>query len=176
MTEFAGKRAKAGKSKEILERLIERRLFKCMFKADLDAFSVEVKTKMGNYKEDPANLKLRMRIERGLADVLSSQIGTKIDSDFVIFKRVKIKSIHELALNDGQVLVEGDGTPQPIDEVSRFLGSVGKAGAGVDLEVYAPIEWPVRFQRGVFCEKFRQDIVDVIEAVVKEETDNHDSV
>ena len=169
MTEFTGRKAKTGKCKEILGRLVDRHLFKRVFKADLDAFSVEVKTGMGNYKEDPSNLKLRMRIERGLADVLSFHLRTAVDPDFVIFKRVKIKSIHELAMNDGQILVESNGAPQPIDEVSRFLGSVGKAGAGVDLEVYAPIEWATRSQRDAFCEKFSQGIMDAIEAAVKEE-------
>lgn len=169
MTEFAGRKAKEGKCKELLCRLANRRLFKRVFTSDLDDFSVDVRTGIGNYKEKPSTLKLRMRIERGLADVLSSEFEMAVDPDFVIFKSVKIKSIHELAMKDGQILIAGNGQPEPIDDVSRFLGSVGKAGSGVDIEVYAPVEWTTRSRRDVVCDKFKQGVIDVIEQAVKEE-------
>ena len=176
MTEFARRNAKEGKCKKILCSLVNRRLFKRVFTADLDDFSVDVKAGIGNYKESPSTLKLRMRIERGLADVLSSEFEMTVDPDYVIFKSVKIKSIHELAMKDGQILIAGNGHPEPIDDVSRFLGSVGKAGAGVDIEVYAPVEWTIRSRRDVVCDKFRQGVIDVIEQAVKEEGKNHDNV
>ena len=94
----------------------------------------------------------------------------------MIFKCVKIKPIRELALNDGQVLVNRGGTPEPIEDLSRFLGAVGKAGAGVDVEIYAPVEWQGRDNRDALCDKLKSGIKDAIEAAIKEEASGHDII
>jgi len=109
--------------------------------------------------------------------VLSSSLkGGAVDPDFVIFKCVKIKPIRELALNDGQVLVNKGGTPEPIEDLSRFLGAVGKAGAGIDVEIYAPVEWQGRDNRDALCDKLKSGIKDAIEAAIKEEASGHDII
>ena len=178
MTEFAGVRAKQGKCKDVLCRLVDRRLFKRVFSLGLESFSYEVKTFMGNYIDKPETVCFRMGIERAVSDVLSFEFKSAVDPDLVILNKVKTKPIHEMAMNDGQVLVNGHEQPEPINEVSKFLDSVGtaKAGAGVDLEMYAPVEWLSRSRRDAVCERIKQSVVDVIEQAVREEAKGHDSV
>jgi hypothetical protein len=178
LTEFSGKKARKGKCKQILDRLMARRLFKRVFSVDLDRFPVEIKAELSRYTETPENLGMRIRIERGVADVLSSDSGMgKVDPDLVIFKCVRSKPICDLALNDGVVLVNDKARLTPIEECSRFLRAVSKngAGGGVDVEVYAPVDWKDHAKRDAFCDGFSARIMDAIKAGVRERT-GHDGI
>lgn len=179
LTEFSVKKAREGKCKQILVRLMERRLFKRVYSVDLDKFPTEIKAELSRYTETPENLKMRMRIERGVADVLSSTFGMgKVDPDWVIFKCVRSKPIRDLALNGGAVLINDGEKPVPIEECSRFLRAVGidGAGGGVDVEVYAPVEWKNHARRDGVCERLEKQVSDAIEAGVKEEVTDHDNI
>ena len=50
------------------------------------------------------------------------------------------------------------------------------AGGGVDVEVYAPVEWKNHARRDGVCERLEKQVSDAIEAGVKEEVTDHDSI
>jgi hypothetical protein len=178
LTEFSGKKAREGKCKQILDRLMARRLFKRVFSVDLDQFPTEIKAELSRYTETPENLEMRIRIERGVADVLSSELSTgRVDPDLVIFKCVRSKPICDLALNDGVVLVDDKVRLTPIEECSRFLRAVSKngAGGGVDVEVYAPVEWENHTKRDAICDRLSARIMEAIKTGAKGGV-SHDSI
>lgn len=90
LTEFSGKKAREGKCKQILVRLMERRLFKRVYSVDLDKFPTGIKAELSRYTETPENLKMssgsKSRYLR-VAKLLDSAIMRGRGGDPRYFKR-----------------------------------------------------------------------------------------
>lgn len=166
------------KSKELLLRLKERRLFKRVFDCSVTDFQPEVSDILPKLINE--NKKLADKIEADIARETQDLANQEIDSDFVIINVFNISSVREISRNDESgILVAGvaEEEPKPFEEKSTLFASINERYTDEFVEVYAPVKWDSVAEKKTIRRKLKEPILRIIEEnilqVLKELENEH---
>lgn len=145
-----GDESKAGtKCKGLIDRLTQRRLLKCVFHAPIKEFSAEVREKILDISKQ-SHAALRAEIESELAELIQREFNVAVDADYIILNSFQIKSVRESSRNDeASILVCKTGkNPSQLENESVLFESIDERLSDKYIDVYAPVEWKDRADRG----------------------------
>jgi HD superfamily phosphohydrolase len=149
-------------SGDLLNRLRSRRLLKQVYSERIEDFDARVRESLNDLVK-PTSDELRDKIEADVADFLSRQLAAPVAQQFVIAHAFGIKSVRESARNDeAEMLVNCGDKPRFFSDESRLFSSINAAYADNFVEVYAPIEWPLRATRDQTREGWKLDIREIL--------------
>ncbi|MCI0358432.1 MAG: HD domain-containing protein [Planctomycetaceae bacterium] len=149
-------------SGELLQRLRSRRLLKQVYSDRIEDCDARIRESLKELPKATSDV-LRDKIESEVAAYLAEQLGTHVAAHFVIAHAFGVKSVRESALNDeAEILVRRGNTPRYFSDESKLFASINAAFADNFVEVYAPIEWPLREARDSLRESWRIPIRDII--------------
>jgi hypothetical protein len=162
--------AKPGtKCGDLLSRLQARRLHKRVFTIRLDEFTDPALKKVLQDISKPDQTHVRSRIEAEVAAVLRGHLQVEVDPHYVIVHAFDIKSVRTTAKNDeASIMIAGRPDPRPFDQESTLFKSIDARYDDGFVEIYAPVSWETRTDRGRILESLKQPLRDVIETVTRD--------
>lgn len=151
------------KCKEILDRLQSRQLFKRVFYAPVKEFAEDVREKLTDISLRE-NAGVRHDLEAAIGGVISTELNTAIDGDYVIVHSYQIKSVRESSRNDeASILVyKGPAMPGKFEDESVLFSSINERLADEFVEVYAPVAWQEHADRTRVLNKISPRIKELI--------------
>ncbi len=134
---FTEAKFKGKKCYDIIMRLIERRLFKRIFRIRITDLPDRCRDPLIRITE-PDYREKRNTIEKLIGGIISDIIKQKIITESVILHYYKIKSVYDR--NDEPILVNAKQKPKHFDQESLIFRSIDKQMSESFVEVYAPVE------------------------------------
>lgn len=154
---------------DLLTRLQARRLHKRVFTVRLDEFADPALKRVLQDISKPDRAVVRTRIEAEVAAVLRTHLQVEVDPHYVIVHAFDIKSVRTTAKNDdASIMIAGRPDPRPFDQESTLFKSIDARYDDGFVEVYAPVTWETRTDRGRILELLKQPLRDAIESVTRD--------
>lgn len=138
---FGGDAAPPGRCRDLLRRLERRRLLKRVYSTRIARFpDPEARAILADVSK-PKYHDLRQSLESALAALISEELGTKVDAEFVILFAFSIKSVRTSARDDEHGIMVDTSPPQQFEKESTLLVSIDEGYKDEYVEVYAPLDW-----------------------------------
>jgi len=155
-------------AKRIFSRLLNRKLFKRVFQAEVKSFPEHMRDTLSNVSK-PESRQTRIYLEERIAETLG------VENEPVVVFSFAIKSIRqETERSEGPILVLSDGTARQFADASTLFRSIDGAMQDMFLEVYAPVtyadEKDKTEKRGEFADKIKGVILDYFREEVNDES------
>lgn len=143
-------------AKEIFRRLIDRRLFKNIFKSQINRLPRSIRTTLSNISK-PGMSQKRINFEQNIGEAI------KIDSRYVIVHSYTIKSVRPKAKDsEGSILVDSEGQKNTFENESTLFKSINAAMQDQYIEVYAPVIYRDDKDKKVKRQEYQEHIKDII--------------
>lgn len=157
------------KAAKIFGCLLNRKLFKCIFKSDIKLFTDEYRDTLSLLSKPKMRL-MRKKLERKIGEYL------KIDNDLVFVFSYQIKSVREQTQESiGSInVIHGVEKPHAFEEASMLFNSINKAMDEKYIEVYALITFDDERDKKQKETKWLTEIKAIIIEFIKEaKNDKH---
>ena len=160
---FAGDGVHPGLCREMLRRLVERRLLKQVFWARVEEFGdPQVRDVLASLSR-PENDRIRRQLEKEVSDLISREMGGNVEPRFVILFAFDIKSVRKSSRDDeGSIMVASAPDPRSFEQYSTLFKSINEGYKDEYVEVYAPLEAGDRDQRRRLTAKLSQPIRELL--------------
>ena len=153
---------------DILNRLIERKLFKRIFKINIRELPDECIDPLSRIT-DPSQKNERETLEKLIAEKIFCKINQDIRSEFVILHKYKIKSLYD---RDEEILVETRTDPIYFGEQSYIFKSISKNLNELFVEIYAPLEYKTPQKRNEIIRIINEPIKQLFKDYYSNKGDN----
>lgn len=157
-----------GLASEVFKRLRQRKLFKVVFTRPLRDFEdPQVRESLSSSEKNP---ELRRKLEREIADYLSTKMGTDIKPYHVIVKPFTIKSVREQSRNsEGSIIILTGGGPRNFEDESTLFRSIDERESDQYVEVYAPVAFSDEVDKRKKKAEFSTEIMGILNGAIARE-------
>jgi uncharacterized protein len=157
---------------QLLKRLRDRRLLKCVFEASINSFDSpaarEFLSSLKPIRDRATFTDIEMRIAAAM-----SEMGWQTDPDTVIAHIYTIKSVREQSRNEERSIVVHGEPPRTFEDVSTLFASVDEKMNEQYVTVFAPMDIEDPVQRRKNIDQMRQSIHQILTDVVSGEENGH---
>lgn len=154
---------------DLLTRLQARQLHKRVFSGKIRDFNDPAIKQALQDVSKPKHRKLRRHIEKAVCEVLSKQLATQVDPDYVIVHGFDIKSVRTSSRNDeASIMIDRRPNPVPFEQDSTLFASIDEGFADGYIEVYAPAVWPTPTDRARHLRELDQPLREAIENATRD--------
>jgi uncharacterized protein len=124
---------------KLVNRLAERRLFKLVFRDQLNGLTASARDALIKLAEEP---NVQARLEEVISDAINGIVSDHVNPPFVIVNLVNVKLDPTIAKNDeANILVDLADGPRQFETESALFVALSKGFSEQFLEVYAPVSW-----------------------------------
>jgi hypothetical protein len=154
---------KPSRCKDMLGRLLQRRLLKRVFHEKTKKFSAEAGDTLRKLAEGRER-ELQEEVERCIAEELERVVGASVDPDYVILHVFDRRSVRETSRNDEKgIMIAREPEPVFFEQESALFASIDPLHLEEFVEVYAPLAWETETVRNKTIRDAEQPIRKAIE-------------
>jgi hypothetical protein len=168
---FSNNIFKSKKCCELIRRLIERKLFKRIYKKNLKELLGESREHLAQLNK-PEMRKKRNDIEHVLSEIINRVIGQRVDCNNTIINVFKIKSFYDIT---EPILIDEKPQPKQLNEESTIFRSIEEKMEEIFIEIYAPIDYDTPVDRREIIKKLDDPISQLLGSVDDRKEESHEN-